>query len=834
MKPAKYLKGTSFLAARLFLLWIILFLPHLVSAQTDNQFWFVAPNINGEGRSFNIPIVLRLTAGASPATVTISIPANPSFTPIVSNISTDSTLTVDLSPWVGLLQNAPANTTLNCGLLINSTTDITAYYEVVSSYCNCDPEVFSLKGKNALGTEFFISSQYTYDESSAYAATNSFDIVATQNNTHVTITPTQNIIGHNANAPFTIVLNAGQTYSAVATSSTAGGHLQGSYISSDNPIAVTLKDDLVQVSTCADLIGDQTVPTSVIGTEYIVTKGLLQPTDEIYVLATMDGTNVYVDGNGTPAAVLSKGQSVTFNLSNPSTYIRANQNIYVYQLTGSGCEVGSAIIPKLNCTGSQSVSIVRSDGDIFSVLLTTKNGDQGNFTVNGNAATVSSSNFAAVPGTGGAYVTSLIDLSGAFPVGSVLNFTNSAGKFSLGFLAGLTNEGTSYGFFSDFKSSNVESNSVQVCQSGSAQLLAYGGATYMWSPAAGLSNPNIANPLASPAATTDYKVIITTADGCVDSAKVHVTVVGVKTADTTVTICSGGNYTLPSGKIVSAAGTYNDTISYKAGCDSLVTTLHLQLTGVLPSVSIAASGNNICAGTPITFTATPNNGGSRPVYQWLVNGNNAGTNSGTFVSSDLANADIVSCQLTSNAPCAAPAIATSDSIAMVVYPVPVVDGGGNKIINQGSSVKLNATASGNIAEITWSPATGLDNPNTLTPNASPDNSTLYTLTVQSTDGCVGKDSVKVAVIASLTIPNTFTPNGDGVNDTWNIKNLSDYPAASIQIFNRWGQQVYNSIGYSKPWDGTLNGKRLAMGTYYYVINLNNNTRPIGGFVLIIR
>ncbi len=526
MKSFKFSKIPSLLIVKVFLLWLILFLPHLVSAQTDREFWFVAPYINDEGRDFDKPIDLRITTMSTPATVVISMPADPSFIPITQNIGANSTASIDLTAWISQLQSTPANSVLNKGLLIKSTTDITAYYEVVSGFCNCDPEVFSLKGKNALGNEFFISSQYTYDESTAYNSSNSFDIVATVDNTHVTITPTKDIVGHNANIPFTVILNKGQTYSAVAVSKVAAGHLQGSYITSDNPIAVTLKDDLVQVSSCADLIGDQTVPTNVLGTEYIVTKGFLSPNDNIYVLAVANGTSVYVDGNSTPVAVLAKGESVTLNLSNPSTYIRSNQNVYVYQLTGNGCEVGSAIIPKINCTGSQTVSIVRSNSDLFAVMITTKNGNQNNFTVNGNNTLIKSSDFAPVPGTGGAYVTARVDLSGAVSVGSALNFSNSTGKFSLGYINGGTNDGVLYGFFSDFKSSNVQNSSVETCPSGSAQLSAYGGVTYKWSPATGLSDPNIANPIASPTVTTDYKVTITSADGCVDYADVLVKVSG--------------------------------------------------------------------------------------------------------------------------------------------------------------------------------------------------------------------------------------------------------------------------------------------------------------------
>ncbi len=87
---------------------------------------------------------------------------------------------------------------------------------------------------------------------------------------------------------------------------------------------------------------------------------------------------------------------------------------------------------------------------------------------------------------------------------------------------------------------------------------------------------------------------------------------------------------------------------------------------VIPSVSISANpGISVCAGTSVTFTATPSNGGSSPSYQWKLNGNNVGTNSATYTNTSLANNDVVSVVMTSNATCASPATATS-SVTMTV------------------------------------------------------------------------------------------------------------------------------------------------------------------------
>jgi len=92
----------------------------------------------------------------------------------------------------------------------------------------------------------------------------------------------------------------------------------------------------------------------------------------------------------------------------------------------------------------------------------------------------------------------------------------------------------------------------------------------------------------------------------------------------------------------------------------------------------------------------------------------------------------------------------------------------------------------------------------------------------------------LTIFKSIVVPNTFTPNGDGINDTWNIKYLDDFSNCTVRVFSRWGQQVYSSIGYGTAWDGTCRGQPLVTGTYYYIIDLKDNYPPLSGFVAIIR
>ncbi len=86
----------------------------------------------------------------------------------------------------------------------------------------------------------------------------------------------------------------------------------------------------------------------------------------------------------------------------------------------------------------------------------------------------------------------------------------------------------------------------------------------------------------------------------------------------------------------------------------------------------------------------------------------------------------------------------------------------------------------------------------------------------------------------ISVPNAFTPNGDGINDTWDIKYLNTFPNCTVAVFNRWGQNVYSSNGYGIPWDGSFKGTLLPTGTYYYLINLRNGLDVLSGYVAIIR
>ncbi|WP_183568220.1 PKD domain-containing protein [Mucilaginibacter sp. SP1R1] len=168
-----------------------------------------------------------------------------------------------------------------------------------------------------------------------------------------------------------------------------------------------------------------------------------------------------------------------------------------------------------------------------------------------------------------------------------------------------------------------------------------------------------------------------------------------------------------------------------------------------------------------------------------------------------------------------------------VYPSPTVSAGDDMTVLEGVPVTLKATAGG-AATYKWSPSTGLDHDDVLNPVASPSENTTYQLIVTSATGCSAMDEVNISVLKTLVIPNAFTPNGDGYNDLWEIKYLTTYPNNTVDIYNRYGEKLYSSIGYNIPWDGKYKGANVPPGTYYYIINPKNGRKVMSGSVTIIR
>jgi gliding motility-associated-like protein len=255
--------------------------------------------------------------------------------------------------------------------------------------------------------------------------------------------------------------------------------------------------------------------------------------------------------------------------------------------------------------------------------------------------------------------------------------------------------------------------------------------------------------------------------------------------------------------------------------------------GDRPTAGFDVANPAQCVGKEFSFTDKSTIPGNIAVvaWKWIFGDGTTGAGATTTKSYRNAGSYKVNMYVTSSEGC----ISDTASSVVKAYPLPVVEAGPDLITEPGKAVQIKATLSPVSATVTWSPASYLSAANILQPMASPLENQRYYITATGELGCTGTDSMLVKVFKELKVPNAFTPNGDGRNDTWNIPGLEDYKNATIQVFNRWGQIVFKSTGYSHPWRGDINGNPLPTGAYYYVIQpKEGGYGTISGMVMIIR
>lgn len=254
---------------------------------------------------------------------------------------------------------------------------------------------------------------------------------------------------------------------------------------------------------------------------------------------------------------------------------------------------------------------------------------------------------------------------------------------------------------------------------------------------------------------------------------------------------------------------------------------------------------NICEGNMNQYLFTSNVSSSyiSPVYQWqksldsgrtwqdipsanFLNYQRFPTGAGIYLYriavTEQSSASIISCRIASN------------NVVIHVYEKPVVNAGPDRIIFNGENVIIQGTITGDNPSFYWSPPDYLSDRNLIDPVASPLMNQVYTLNAVSSFGCTNNDALLIKVVAGIFVPTAFTPNNDGINDSWRIPFLDPKLNATVNVYNRYGELVYHAEAETVDWDGSLKGKPQSTGTYVYHIVFKKGRKNMKGTFTLIR
>jgi gliding motility-associated-like protein len=376
----------------------------------------------------------------------------------------------------------------------------------------------------------------------------------------------------------------------------------------------------------------------------------------------------------------------------------------------------------------------------------------------------------------------------------------------------------------------TKSNDTSICINSSASLFANGGSSYLWSPAATINNDNIANPVARPVGTTTYNVKVTNANGCSGTASIIVTVKPFpaitksndsaicKNTSVNLFVTGGSSYkwfpnsSLDNSSNATAVASPSETTLYHIDITDINSCIYhdsIKISVRPPAIFSVSADNSVCAKTSEQLTAS---GGDS--YLWspalfLDNPN---------VSNPVATADSTitySVNIKENT-CNESAILFTKLIVLPSPHLEIIKS--NDITCTFPSAHLTVYGG---EDYSWAPASGLSSATISNPVATPLISTVYTVTAKGVNGCVNSDTISVKVDLNenrfLGLPNSFTPNGDGLNDCFGVRYWGQVDKLDFSIYNRFGQRVFFTNNVANCWDGTFKGEPQNAGVFVYVI-----------------
>ena len=790
-----------------------------VLGQTDTLFWFVAPDaVAGLGDS---PVTLHLSAGPSGAQVVVDQPANiANFPAITLTVPPNSVLVHDLTSRLSQLENQPPNTIQPYGIRIRSNQPVGVLYEIKALL---NAASFTLKGKTALGTRFFVGGQGPPFALGAWVndttippgtAKSRFDVVATQDSTWVTITPRNNLIGQNSNVPFQRLLMRGQTLACIAAGSGGLQKVTGSLIVSDKPIAVTYSDDAVydpSYGTCRDMIGDQLVPVQSVGQDYIVGRGILtngnnSMPDRYYVTSTDTGTVLRI--NGSPVhSFTSAGETYLLTVYNPSEYIETTKPVYVFHVTGMGCEIGGALLPRINCTGSRQVRFHRYTGDSLFLIAIVENGGQSLFTLNANPALLSASDFSSLPGNQWWVARKNIGL--LVPTNGTISLLNSQFNFHAGIISGSpdgdgqpSSNAIRYAYFSDYGLSSNRDLYDTLCR-GDAVFI--GNRRYD--------------------TTGIYIIRYSSTRLCDSTVTLYLTVYPKDTFNLTpVPVQACGSYLL-NGRNVTVSGIYTDSLRNRWGCDSLS---RIQLT-VHPLYDQQIQ-RSVCDSFYFDGRWLRQSGSYRDTLVSIQ-----GCDSIVRLQLTIGNSYTASERVNHCGPYRWKGMLYNQSgIYTRVIPGP---GGCDSLLELQLTVRPVPTATlpgplehcldnGPITLDQGQPAGGTYwgdavRGNSFEPSVKRDYEVRYIVTndLGCSDTAILRIRVHDECNAFLYLPDAFIPDDPTRPENRKFSMVAyNILKVDVKVFDRYGQILFESQDPNFGWDGTRNGNKIPSGTYPYLLN----------------
>ena len=358
--------------------------------------------------------------------------------------------------------------------------------------------------------------------------------------------------------------------------------------------------------------------------------------------------------------------------------------------------------------------------------------------------------------------------------------------------------------------------------------------TYSWNPATilGTGGTNLG--------FGTYSVTVTDANGC--PLTLSTTLTNPPILSITGTVTPATCNTVPDGAIATttSGGIPNYTWQWSGGSTATTASLSAILPGnytvvvtdsrlctdsadftVISTVSVTANAGRdtfLCSNIPIILTGIVT-GATTFDWQTITGTIINPVNTLTLSVNPATTTQYV--LLAQNAGCV-----DMDTVTVSIAPLAVANAGPSQSILTGQSATIGGNPSNpSGGTIVWYPNTTLSDSTSSNPIASPAATTIYTVVVTNILGCKAIDTMVVTILPPFVIPTGFTPNGDGKNDAWVIDNMNLFPNVEIEVYNRWGEQLFYSKGNYTPWMGTYNGKPVPVGTYYYIIRLNDPKYP---------